>query len=67
MIARASLGSTAAFTYTITDDDPQPAVAFTAPTGSGPENLNAPSVPVSLSAVALQLFSLWPSWSGCLP
>jgi hypothetical protein len=50
----ASLGTITTFTYTIGDDDPQPSVAFTTAAGSGLETINAPSVPVSLSAVSGQ-------------
>jgi hypothetical protein len=50
----ASLGATSVHTYTITDNDPAPNVAFNATSSSGLENITAVSIPVSLNAASGQ-------------
>src|SRR5262249_37710060 len=50
----ATLGPNTVPTSTINDDDLAPTVAFASASGSGPETLAHPSVPVTLSAAAGQ-------------
>ena len=44
-----TLGTPAAHTYTIEDDDPPPAVQFDSPGSSNSESVSGPSLPLSLS------------------
>ena len=50
----ATLGTNTAHTYTITDDDPPPSVAFDATSSSGLESVASVNIPVSLAAVSGQ-------------
>ncbi|MBK8396633.1 MAG: hypothetical protein IPL26_15540 [Leptospiraceae bacterium] len=50
----ASLGTNTSHTYTITDDDAAPTVAFSGTTSSGSEVTTAVNIPVTLSAASSQ-------------
>ena len=52
--SNATLGTTTVHTYTITDDDAAPTVAFTSSSSSGLESVSSASLGVSLSAASSQ-------------
>jgi hypothetical protein len=48
----ATLGTNTVYTYTITDNDTDPTIAFTNTTGNGLENVSLVNIPVSLPSVS---------------
>ncbi|NRA56353.1 MAG: hypothetical protein HRU23_19600, partial [Gammaproteobacteria bacterium] len=60
----ASLGNNAVHSYTITDNDAPPMVAFFTPTSSGLESQSAANLTVNLSAVSAQTVTVAYSVSG---
>jgi len=60
----ATLGTNSAHSYTITDDDSAPMVAFFTPTSNGLESKSAANLTVNLSAVSAQTVTVAYSVSG---
>src|SRR5207344_1970616 len=56
--SNSTLGTNTVHTYTITDDDATPTVAFDATTSSGAESVTPVNIPVSLSATSGQTITV---------